>query len=521
MLGRKTLAVGAAAAALTLTLAACGGSSSSSSGGGSGAAKGGGTGTLTLGAILLPSSLAAGGAGWANEAPFHQAVYDTLLHATPDAKIVPWLATSWSYNTDKTVLTMKLRTDVKFTDGTPFDASAAAQNIMRFASGTPSASPQKSTLINVKDAKAVDASTLQITLKQPDPALLEYFTQAAGLQESPKAFTASDVKTHPVGSGPYIIDTGKTVIGSKYVYTKNPNYWAKDQQHYANLTINVYQTSATQVNAIRGGQVSGLNLLDNNANAQIKASGYTLFPHELDWTGIILMDRDGTMNKALGNVKVRQAVNYAIDRDAMLKAYGKGYGTVTGQIFPKTQAAYDPALDTMYPYDVNKAKQLLSDAGYGSGVTITMPEINIGTTVQYDLIKQYLGAVGITVNYQQEPLNNAIADILAPKFAASWFILQQDPTAWQLANFSIAPTATWNPFKVSDPTINSLLKTIQTGSEADADAAAKKLNQFVVQQAWFNPWYRIQSNYAANSKTNVVQQSDNAYPYLWNITPKG
>jgi peptide/nickel transport system substrate-binding protein len=521
MLGRKTLAVGAAAAALTLTLAACGGSSSSSSGGGSGAAKGGGTGTLTLGAILLPSSLAAGGAGWANEAPFHQAVYDTLLHATPDAKIVPWLAISWSYNTDKTVLTMKLRTDVKFTDGTPFDASAAAQNIMRFASGTPSASPQKSTLINVKDAKAVDASTLQITLKQPDPALLEYFTQAAGLQESPKAFTASDVKTHPVGSGPYIIDTGKTVIGSKYVYTKNPNYWAKDQQHYANLTINVYQTSATQVNAIRGGQVSGLNLLDNNANAQIKASGYTLFPHELDWTGIILMDRDGTMNKALGNVKVRQAVNYAIDRDAMLKAYGKGYGTVTGQIFPKTQAAYDPALDTMYPYDVNKAKQLLSDAGYGSGVTITMPEINIGTTVQYDLIKQYLGAVGITVNYQQEPLNNAIADILAPKFAASWFILQQDPTAWQLANFSIAPTATWNPFKVSDPTINSLLKTIQTGSEADADAAAKKLNQFVVQQAWFNPWYRIQSNYAANSKTNVVQQSDNAYPYLWNITPKG
>jgi hypothetical protein len=97
----------------------------------------------------LGTGVDARGAGWANEAPFHQAVYDTLLHATPDAKIEPWLATSWSYNTDKTVLTMKLRTDVKFTDGTPFDASAAAQNIMRFASGTPTASPQKSTLINV------------------------------------------------------------------------------------------------------------------------------------------------------------------------------------------------------------------------------------------------------------------------------------------------------------------------------------------------------------------------------------
>jgi peptide/nickel transport system substrate-binding protein len=262
-------------------------------------------------------------------------------------------------------------------------------------------------------------------------------------------------------------------------------------------------------------------LLDNAANAQIKAGGYTLFPHELDWTGMILFDRDGKMNKALGNVKVRQAINYAIDRDAMLKAYGKGFGTVTGQIFPKTQAAYDPALDTMYPYDVNKAKQLLSEAGFSGGVSISMPQVNIGTTVQYDLIKQYLSAVGINVSYQQVPLNDAITDILAPKYATSWFILQEDPTAWQLANFSIAPTATWNPFHVSDPTINAQLKTIQTGSEADADAAAKKLNQFVVEQAWFNPWYRIQSNYAANSKTTVVQQSDNAYPYLWNITPKG
>jgi peptide/nickel transport system substrate-binding protein len=518
MLGRKTLAVGAAAAALTVSLAACGGSTSSS--GGSGGA-GTGTGTLTLGAILVPPTLTASGAGWANESPFHQAVYDTLLHETPDAKPVPWLATSWSYNTSNTVLTMKLRTDVKFTDGTPFDASVAAQNILRFRDGTPTPSPQKARLAIVKDAKATDASTLQITLKAPDPSLLLDLAQNPGLQESPKAFNAPDAKTHPVGSGPYMIETSKTVIGSKYVYTKNPNYWAKDQQHYANLTINLLQTSATQVNAIQGGQVSGLNLIDNSAQAPIKAAGYTLFSHELDWTGIILFDRDGKMNPALGNVKVRQAINYAIDRNALLKAYGKGYGTVTTQIFPKAQAAYDPALEEMYPYDVNKAKQLLSEAGYGSGFTLAMPQVSAGTTVQYDLMKQYLGAVGITVNYTAEPLNNLIADLLAPKFAAAWFQLQQNPTAWQVANFSIAPTATWNPFHVSDPTVNSLLATIQTGSQAESDAAAKKLNQFVVQQAWFDPWFRVQGNFAADKKTTAVQQADNAYPFLYNITPKG
>ncbi len=141
---------------------------------------------MTLGAILVPPTLAASGAGWANESPFHQAVYDTLLHATPDAKPVPWLATSWSYNTDKTVLTMKLRTDVKFTDGTPFTADVAAQNLMRFANGTPTPSPNKSYLASVKDAKAVDPATLQITLKAPDPAMLEYLTQNAGPRGEPE-----------------------------------------------------------------------------------------------------------------------------------------------------------------------------------------------------------------------------------------------------------------------------------------------------------------------------------------------
>jgi peptide/nickel transport system substrate-binding protein len=518
LLSKRTAALAAGTVALAVTLAACGGGSSSSSSSSGGKAGGSGTGTLTLGALFPPVTYAAAGAEWANVSPYMQAVYDTLLHATPDAKIEPWLATSWSYNATKTVLTMKLRTDVKFTDGTAFDASVAAQNITRFHEGT---SPNKSFLTNVKDAKAIDPATLQITLAQPDPSLLNYLTQNAGIQESPKAFTASDVKTKPVGSGPYILDTVKTVIGSKYVYTKNPNYWAKDQQHYANLVINVYGNIATQVNALRGGQVDGLNLADNSANDQLKATGITLFPHELDWQGLLIMDRAGKLNPALANLKVRQAINYAIDRGAMLKAVAKGNGTVTGQIFPTTSPAYDQALDTMYPYDKAKAKQLLSEAGFGSGLTITLPEINLSGTTVYDLMKQYLGDAGITVKYEQVALNDAIAQLLAPKYAMSWFQLQEDPTAWQVANFTMTKGATFNPFKVDDPTIAGYAAKIQRGSDTEAAAAAKGLNRYVVEQAWFAPWFRNQGNFAADKKTTVVQQSDNAYPYLWNITPPG
>lgn len=513
MLGKKSVGIVAAAAALALSLTACGGGGSGSTGGGPA-----GTGTLTLGVLVPATTQSAADANWANESPYMQAVYDTLLHATPDAKIEPWLATEWSYNEDKTVLTMKLRTDVTFTDGEKFTADVAAQNLLRFRDGT---SPNKSFLTSLADAKAVDPATLQITLKQPDPALLNYLTQNAGLQASPKSFDAPDAKTKPVGSGPYVLDTAKTVIGSKYVYTKNPTYWAKDQQHYANLVINVYQTVATQVNALRGGQVNGLNLADNSANDQLKGAGLSLFPHELDWTGIMLLDRGGKMNPALADVRVRQAINHAVDRDAMLKGVDKGNGTVTGQIFPKVSPAYDPALDDLYPYDVAKAKSLLAEAGYGSGLTLEMPQVNLGSTAVYDLMKQYLGEAGITVKYTQVALSDAIATILAPKYPAAWFRLQEDPTAWQVANFTMTADATFNPFKVDDPKVTTLVGTIQTGSDEEAGAAAKELNRYVVEQAWFAPWYRVAGNFAADKKTDVVQQADNAYPYLWNITPKG
>ncbi len=412
---------------------------------------------------------------------------------------------------------MKLRTGVKFTDGTPFNADVAAQNLLRFRDGT---SANKSYLANVKDAKALNATTLQITLTQPDPALLTYLAQNAGLEESPKAFGTKDEQTNPVGSGPYILNTSQTVVGSKYVYTKNPNYWAPDQQHYSNLVINVYTTTPTQVNAIAGGQVSGLNTIDNSANDQIKSSGYTLYPVELNWAGLLLLDRNGKQAPALAKVQVRQAINDAIDRSAMLKAVAKGYGTVTTQIFAKTSPAFDSSLDSQYPFDPAKAKQLLAAAGYPNGFTLNMPLIPIGSTTVFDLVKQYLGDVGIKVNYTSTSLNDIIDAVLAPKFPATYFTLQMDPTPWQEANFVIAPNATFNPFHTTSPQVNSLLHTIQVGSTSASDAAAKQLNTYVVQQAWFDPWYRVQGQFAANSSTAVVQQSDNAYPYLWNITPK-
>ena len=103
--------------------------------------------------IVPATTFSAADMNFANESPYGQAVYDTLLKADPDGKVIPSLATEWKYNADKTVLDMTLRSDVKFTDGTKFNADAAAQNLIRFRDGN---SPNKSFLVSLKDAKAVD-----------------------------------------------------------------------------------------------------------------------------------------------------------------------------------------------------------------------------------------------------------------------------------------------------------------------------------------------------------------------------
>jgi peptide/nickel transport system substrate-binding protein len=513
MLRRNAVVGLAATLALSLAAAGCGGGSSSG-GGGSGAASK----TLTLGVIVPATTFKAADMNFANESPYGQAVYDTLLKADPKGKVLPSLATEWSYNADRTVLTMKLRDDVTFTDDTKFNADAAAQNLVRFRDG---ASPNKNFLVNLKDAKAVDETTLELTLTQPDPGLLNYLTQNAGMMGSPKAFGAADEKTKPVGSGPYVMDTGATVVGSSYTFTKNAKYWNKDDQHYEKVVIKVFNDPTAMLNAVKGKQLSGAKLVNNDFVDQIKAGGYNLVNWELDWVGLILLDRDGKMNPALKDVKVRQALNHAFDKKGLLQAYGKGYGTPTSQIFPTNSPAYDPELDNRYPYDAAKAKSLLAEAGHPNGFELSMPSTTRISTTIWSLITQQLKDVGITAKFTDAG-TNFIPHMLEPRYAATWMTLQQDPTDSQIINFEISPNATFNPFKSTDPKVADLInKFVNAKSDEESGAAAKELNAYIVEQAWFAPWFRLTSHFATDAKTEVVPQAGNAYPYLWNFKPKG
>ena len=470
--------------------------------------------TLTLGALLAPKTFAANQSEFANLSPFYQAVYDTLIRMKPDGSLVPMLAKDWKYNADKTVLTLTLRDDVKFTDGTPFNADAAKQNLERFKAGT---SPDAQFLAALKTAKAVDATTLELTLSAPDPAFLNYLSKDASFMQSPASFGNADIATKPVGSGPYVLDTAATVTGTSYSYHRNPNYWDKGLVHYDNLVLNVYGDQTSLLNAIKSGQLNAANTADNNTLTEIQAAGYKVNPLQLNWAGLILFDRAGTTNPALKDVRVRQALNYAFDTKAMLQSIGQGYGELTTQVFPPSSAAYDKSLDSRYAYNPAKAKELLAQAGYASGLTLKLPSSALMGNTLPALITQQLKDVGITAEFTDTG-NNFIADLLAPKYGVSYMILEQQ-SDWQLINMKISPTAPWNPYKYEDPKVDELINKIHVGSTDEQTAAAKELNKYIVEQAWFAPWYRPQSSFVTDAKTKVEVQTGNAYPFIWSFSP--
>lgn len=508
---RVTRTLAAVAAALTLTLTGCGG-------GGDDGGSDGGSSTLNLGAALPPATQVAANAAWSNESIYYQAVYDTLLRETPDQQVAPSLATEWSYNKDNTVLTLKLRTDVKFTDGTPFTAEVAAENVERFRDGT---SPNKATAAFIKDATAVDASTLKITLTEPDPSLLFGLSQAAGLQAAPSSFDAPDAQTNPVGTGPYVLDQTQTIVGSKYVYRKNDGYWAPEEQHYDQIVVTVYQSPSAIRNAMSAGQVDGTQLTPGTTAPEVEKLGFVPLGAEGGFAGLLLMDRQGALNPALAKVEVRQAINMAFDREKLLNLNGSTEGSLTTQIFSPTLDAYDPALDDRYPYDPERAKALLAEAGYPNGFTLELPQITGIPVNIYDAANEYLKAIGITVKPVVVAPNEVIPSIIGAKFPAAVFILGFLPTDFGMMQGAISNEATFNVFKVPDAKVTELLKVVQTGSPAAAAKAAKEINAYVVDQAWFAPWFRSAApGFAVAEDVDVEIQIDNAYPYLWNFKPK-
>ncbi|MHA7291781.1 ABC transporter substrate-binding protein [Arthrobacter sp. MDT3-24] len=499
----------AAAAAILvsagLALTACGGGATA----GSGTAK---TASLTLGAVQELRSWDPAQAHVGHYLQPYQAAYDSLILREPDGKLSPMLATAWKYNETNTKLTVDLRTDVTFSDGARFDAEAAKANMDHFKKAN---GPQMAQLTAVSDVAVVDADTIELNLSAPDPSLEFYLSQAAGLMGSPKALGTDAIKTEPVGSGPYVMDKAATVKDSQSVFTARKDYWNKDLQKFEKVTFKILIDLTARTNALVSGQVDA-TLLDPKTGKQAEGAKMNLVATEVDWQGLLLMDRDGTKNPALGNVKVRQAINYAFDRKTILDQVLMGQGTPTSQPFGKASGAWTEELENYYSYEPAKAKALLKEAGYETGVVLDIPSVP-GWETQLAVIKQQLADVGITVNIGAAITNTFTSDVAAQKFTTMFFSLFQGEP-WVATNQIISTKALYNPFKNTTPELQAKIDAVEKGGK-DAGKLAQEVNKYVVEQAWFAPMFRVNQMYYHNSKIAVEPQVQQAVPSIYNYSP--
>jgi len=444
----------------------------------------------------------------------YQLVYDSLLLREPDGELSPMLATEWEYDETRTVLTLDLRTDVNFSDGEPFDAEAVKANLESFKAGNGRQAVQ---LAMFESANVVDEDTIEIVLAEPDPAMEYYLSQAAGLMASPAAIAAGTLETTPAGTGPYELDAANSVRDSQATFTAREDYWNPELQKFDGVELRILDELSARVNAAVSGQVD-YTTLDARSAKQAEDAGLEIIPdYQVDWTGITIFDRDGALNEALADPRVRQAMNYAIDRETLLEQLQLGYGTATSQVFGPESGAFREDLEDYYPYDPDKARELLAEAGYADGFDLTLPVIS-GFATQVTAMAQQLGEVGINVVQESVAAPNYVADAVQAKFQAFNFNLFQGE-AWVAINQIIAPTATFNPFGTTSPELEDLLIEVQAGGEG-SEAAAQEVNQYVTENAWFVPLYRI-DQIAAYDPTviSVEAQVQQAIPSIYNFAP--
>ncbi|MFC9701905.1 ABC transporter substrate-binding protein [Streptomyces sp. NPDC056943] len=482
----------------------------------SGAGKAGSS-TLNIATLTFPQSLdpahAVGSA-----LPFFQATYDTLVKREPDGTFTPMLATAWKYNGDRTELGLTLRDDVKFADGTAFDAAAVKANMERFKKG---GGADAKWLNDLKSVKVTDATHVTLDLAQPNPAMLFYLSDAAGLMANPAAFPQADaLKTTPDGTGPYRLVKSRTTIGTKWVYERNADYWG-EQLPYKNVTISFFDNETAIVNGLRTGQVNAALL--QNADQQISAESdprLKAAKQEFDFQGLLLFDRGGQITPALKDARVRQALNHAIDRESMLAAIRQGRGQVTTQVFGTDTKGYDKKLDTRYAKDPAKAKALLKEAGYAKGFTLKLPRISaiVNDALAASLTTD-LKAIGVTLVWDDLDGGSAIQKVFKDRaYSGMVMNMGQSSSDWVVVNELVTPGA-FNMFGTTDPTVQRLLPQIQNGTDQAAQGAARALNEHLVTEGWFVPFYRMTYLHVSDGTVTITPQSGMAVPSIYNYAP--
>jgi len=427
-------------------------------------------------------------------------LYDTLLQPTEDGKgVKPGLASEWKVSEDGASVMLTLRDGIKFSDGSPILPSDVAWSLKRAAK--PDNGAWTSLLASVEDVMGEGEHAVTVKLKHPDPAILaaltvfnaaimpqKLFEAAAGTTDAEKA---QEFAKKPVGSGPFVLESWER--GSVMKLVKNPHYWEKGEDgqplpYLDGVTFEVLPDDATRILKLQSGEIDGAELIPYSRVAELKSAdgiAMEMFPStRVQYITMNVRPEVKGVKNPLADPKVREALNYAANKQAIIQIVTQGVGTPMTS-FMSTATPLHTGDAPLFPVDPAKAKALLAEAGYPDGFSTSMlvlagsqDEIGIGTALQ-----QMWAQVGVKLELQQ--VDNASR---TDQYRAGTFLMRV--AAW--TNDISDPSQITSYFAYS-PTIDALHsgwkseevdKTFEA-SQREMDPA-KRAAQYAAIQATYN-----------------------------------
>ncbi|MEI2387554.1 ABC transporter substrate-binding protein [Breoghania sp. JC706] len=346
---------------------------------------------------------------------------DKLVDITPGLKIIPQLATEWSWSDEGKTLTMKLREGVTFHDGEPFNAEAVAYNINR--SKTLPESRRKSELTSVESTEVVGDYEIKFHLKQPDATLMAQLADRAGMMIAPQAAEkeGADFGANPVCSGPFKFK--ERVAQDRIVLTKYDNYWNADKFHFDNVTFLPIPDTTVRLANLRSGDIDMLerlaatDLASAKADPNLKVEAAT----SLGYQGITINTGNGENAKTpIGEDKrLRQALSLSFDRDALNQVVFEGAFQPGNQPVSPSSPWYDES-HPVPARDVEKAKALLKEAGFDRlEIEMAVPNNPVQTQVV-----QVLQAMAAEANIDIKIVSKEFAKLLSDDSSGAFMTSQ-------------------------------------------------------------------------------------------------
>ena len=502
----RRVAAGAVAVATALTLASCSSAETPTSEEPAAEAAIDPNGSITVGVRFLQPSWDPGKMPGATIVPIYQLVYDSLVGLDADMNLVPALAESWETTDGGTTWDFTLRDDVTFTDGSTFGAEDVKATLEHYAG---EGSNTRADLATVTAVEVVDDTTVRIVQESTNVGLPEIMAGRAGIILSSEAVESGDFTT-AVGTGKFIIEDD--VPGVSLGLVRNDEYWNPEAVQLGSVTLRWIEDPVAMANAIRSGEIDLAQVEASQASA-VEGSGVESF--DMIGAQFVGIGLNPDIVPELEDPRVREALSLAIDREGIVEGIMFGRAELANQFVAPGRFGFNPDIPDI-AYDIEKAKELLAEAGYPDGFT--------GEFIAQANNKQIAEAVqanwaeiGVDVDLSFPP-GSGVADATWAQptngIATQNLVPEVDPTPFLWRHLSTETIR--NPGKVELPKVTELmLEARATAEPADREQLFFEIAELTYETT---PAYIpiLWRNYTVAYADNLVgvQKAQAGYPVL-------